>query len=66
MYALRLLAFLRPYKLRTALAFVAIVGSGGFVLVIPQLIRWALNFGLGRMEHGQLVNDGSTRTLVIA
>jgi hypothetical protein len=46
MYALRLLAFLRPYKLRTALAFIAIVGSGGFVLVIPQLIRWAINFGL--------------------
>jgi len=66
MYALRLLAFLRPYKLRTALAFVAIVGSGGFVLVIPQLIRWAINFGLGRMEHGQFVIDGSTRTLVIA
>ncbi|HLA17949.1 MAG TPA: ABC transporter ATP-binding protein [Dehalococcoidia bacterium] len=66
MYALRLLAFLRPYKLRTALAFLAIVGSGGFVLVIPQLIRWAINFGLGRMEHGKFVIDGSTRTLVIA
>lgn len=66
MYALRLLAFLRPYKLRTALAFVAIVGSGGFVLVIPQLIRWAINFGLGRVEDGQFVIDGSTRTLVIA
>src|SRR3990172_9374702 len=66
MYALRLLAFLRPYKLRTALAFVAIVGSGGFVLVIPQLIRWAINFGLGRVEDGRFVIDGSTRTLVIA
>src|SRR3990172_3835240 len=66
MYALRLVAFLRPYKRRTALAFIAIVGSGGFVLVIPQLIRWAINFGLGRVEHGKFVADGSTRTLVIA
>jgi len=66
MYALRLLAFLRPYKLRTAFAFIAILGSGGFVLVIPQLIRWAINFGLGRVENGHFVTHGSTRTLVIA
>ena len=68
MYALRLLAFLRPYKLRTALAFIAIVGSGGFVLVIPQLMRWAINFGVGaRFEGGKIVSaDGDERTLIIA
>ncbi len=67
MYALRLLTFLHPYKRRAALAFLAIVGAGGFLLVIPQLIRWAINFGLGaRLEGGEFITEGSTRTLIIA
>lgn len=67
MYALRLLTFLRPYKKRVALAFFALVGASGFVLAIPLLIRWAINFGLGvRLEAGELVTHGNTRTLVIA
>lgn len=67
MYALRLLTFLRPYKLRTAFAFLAIVGAGAFLLVIPQLIRWAINYGLGAsVEGGEIISDGSTSTLIIA
>ena len=67
MYALRLLTFLRPYKGRTALAFLAIVGAGGFLLAIPQLIRWAINYGLGAsVEGGEIISDGSTETLIIA
>ncbi len=67
MYALRLLTFLRPYKKRAALTFLAVVAAGGFVLAIPQLIRWAINFGLGaKVEGSRLVTDGNTQTLVIA
>jgi ATP-binding cassette subfamily B protein len=67
MYALRLLTFLRPYKSRAALVFVAILGASGFVLAIPLLIRWAINYGVGaRVEGGEFVTDGSTQTLVIA
>ncbi len=67
MYALRLLTFLRPYKWRTALAFLAILGAGGFLLAIPQLIRWAINYGLGAsVEGGEIVTDGSNETLIIA
>ena len=67
MYALRLLTFLHPYKRRVALAFLAIVGAGGFLLAIPQLIRWAINFGLGaHVEGGEFITEGSTRTLIIA
>jgi ATP-binding cassette subfamily B protein len=67
MYALRLLAFLRPYKLRTFFAFVAILGASGFLLAIPQLIRWAINFGVGASyENGKFIADGSEGTLVIA
>ncbi len=67
MYALRLLTFLRPYTKRAALTFLAVVAAAGFVLAIPQLIRWAINFGLGaKVEGGELVTDGNTQTLVIA
>ncbi len=67
MYALRLLTFLRPYKRRTLLVLLAILGAGGFVVAIPQLIRWAINFGVGiRLEGREIVTDGSTHTLIIA
>jgi ABC-type multidrug transport system fused ATPase/permease subunit len=67
MYALRLLTFLRPYKKRAALTFVSVIGASGFVLAIPQLIRWGINFGLGaKVESGELVTHGNTHTLIIA
>jgi len=67
MYALRLLTFLRPYKRRVAIAVVALVGASGMVLAIPQLIRWAINYGLGaELVEGELVTQGNTRTLAIA
>ena len=67
MYALRLLTFLRPYKRRVAIAIVALVGASGMVLAIPQLIRWAINYGLGaELVEGELVTQGNTRTLAIA
>jgi ABC-type multidrug transport system fused ATPase/permease subunit len=67
MYALRLLTFLRPYKKRAALTFAAVIGASGFVLAIPQLIRWGINFGLGaKVEGGELVTHGNHQTLIIA
>src|SRR4030042_5939833 len=67
MYALRLLPLVRPHKKRTGLPFFAVVGASGFVIAIPQLIRWAINFGLGaKVEGGELVTDGNSQTLIIA
>ncbi len=45
----------------------AVVGASGFVIAIPQLIRWAINFGLGaKVEGAELVTHGNTQTLIIA
>ncbi|MDP2950646.1 MAG: ABC transporter ATP-binding protein [Chloroflexota bacterium] len=66
MYALvRVLAFLRPYRGRVAAAWLCMLASAGFVLAAPQLIRWAIDFGL-KADRGTGVAVGSTRTLVIA
>jgi ATP-binding cassette subfamily B protein len=67
MYPLRLLAFLGPYKRRTALAFFCVVASGATMLVMPQLIRWAIDYGLGiEEENGELVATGDEKYLAIA
>src|SRR4030067_3205214 len=69
---IRLLTFLRPYKRRVALAWLCVCGASLFVLVTPQLVRWAIDTGLKvRIEGvegatGTGVALGSTRTLVIA
>ena len=57
MYLLRILGFLLPYKRRIGLAAFSVVASGGFAVAMPQLIRWAVDFGID--------GDGR-RTLVIA
>ena len=67
MYILRLLAFLKPYKLRTALAFASVLAASAFVLAMPQLIRWAIDYGLGlERRGGELVATGERHLLVIA
>ncbi|GBD14198.1 Putative multidrug export ATP-binding/permease protein [bacterium HR25] len=48
MYLLRVLALLRSYRLRLALALLCTAGAAGFALAMPQLIRWAIDFGIGR------------------
>src|SRR4030067_551519 len=69
---IRLLTFLRPYKRRVALAWLCVCGASLFVLVTPQLVRWAIDTGLKvRVEGVQGAGStgvalGSTRTLVIA
>jgi|FLYL01.1.fsa_nt_gi ATP-binding cassette subfamily B protein len=67
MYPIRLLAFLRPYKWRVALALLCIFASGAAVLAMPQLIRWAIDYGLGLEERGgELVATGDREYLWIA
>ena len=47
MYALRLLGFLRPYKLRSALLLFCVIASSAAIIAMPQLIRLAIDYGLG-------------------
>ena len=67
MYTLRLLAFLGPYKRRTALAFLCVVCASLAIIAMPQLIRWGIDYGL-RLErqNGDLVATGERHYLVIA
>src|SRR3972149_618987 len=63
----RFLSFLRPYRRRVALAWGCLLASSAFVIIAPQLIRWAIDFGLDVTEVGdKQVALGSERTLVIA
>jgi hypothetical protein len=67
MYPLRLLAFLGPYKRRAALAFLCVIASGGAILAMPQIIRWAIDYGLGPEEqNGELVATGEKHLLLVA
>jgi len=67
MYPLRLLAFLGPYKRRTALAAFCVFASGAAMVAMPQLLRWAIDYGLAIEEQGdELVATGEKRYLVIA
>ena len=68
MYVLiRVLSFLRPYRRRVAVAWACVLGAAAFVVVAPQLIRWAIDFGLDVTEvGGKQVAMGSERTLAIA
>jgi len=69
---IRLFSFLRHYKRRVALAWLCVCGASVFVLVSPQLVRWAIDTGLHvriegvNHETSTGVALGSTRTLVIA
>jgi ABC-type multidrug transport system fused ATPase/permease subunit len=67
MYALRLLTFLAPYKRRVVLAGLCILLSGAAVLAMPQLIRWAIDYGLGLEKQGDgYVATGERNLLVLA
>src|SRR3990170_6534321 len=67
MYVFRLLGFLRPYKGRTALAFLSVLAASAFVLAMPQIIRWAIDYGLGlERQGGGLVATGERHFLVVA
>jgi ABC-type multidrug transport system fused ATPase/permease subunit len=67
MYAFRLLAFLLPYKRRAAVVFLCVLVSSATIIAMPQLIRWAIDYGLGmELEGDTLVATGERRYLFIA
>jgi ABC-type multidrug transport system fused ATPase/permease subunit len=67
MYSLRLLSFLGPYWRRSVVAAVCVFASGAAMLAMPQLIRWAIDYGLGIEKQGdRLVATGERELLVIA
>ncbi len=59
---LRLLSFLRPYKLKTSIVVVSTILTGFFVLASPKIIGWAIdNTNLGKtknLDKGGLVIAG--------
>ncbi len=67
MYSLRLLRFLRAYWRRTALAAVCVLSSGAAMLVMPQLIGWAIDYGLAVEGAGDFrVATGDRDLLIVA
>jgi ATP-binding cassette, subfamily B, multidrug efflux pump len=67
MYSLRLLGFMRPYWRRAVVAATCVFASGAAVLVMPQLIRWAIDYGLAVEGEGDLrVATGDRELLIVA
>ncbi len=67
MYALRLLGFLGPYKRRSALLLLCVLASSAAVIAMPQVIRWAIDYGLGvERQNNELIATGEKRYLVYA
>lgn len=67
MYALRLLGFLGPYKRRSALLLFCVVASSAAIIAMPQIIRYAIDQGLGIENlNGEDVATGEKRLLVYA
>jgi len=67
MYSLRLLGFIGPYWRRAVAAALCVLAASAAVLAMPQLIRWAIDYGLGIERQGdRLVATGAEERLVIA
>ncbi|MCH8814957.1 MAG: ABC transporter ATP-binding protein [Chloroflexi bacterium] len=67
MYSLRLLSFLTPYKRRVFFVALCMFMSGAAILAMPQLIRWAIDYGLGlENQDGEIVATGERKLLVAA
>jgi ABC-type multidrug transport system fused ATPase/permease subunit len=60
---IRVLSFVRPYIGRVLLAWAVVVGSAGFALAMPYLVRYAVNQGID-IVNGQ--PEGSQATLIKA
>jgi ATP-binding cassette subfamily B protein len=67
MYSIRLLGFLRPYKSRAFLLLLCLIASSAAVIAMPQLIRWAIDYGLAIEKQGdKYVATGEKQYLAIA
>ena len=64
--AARLLAFARPYWRTVLLAGTCVAGASVFVLLMPEMLRWAIDVGLApELRNGALVATGEKRTLIL-
>ena len=76
---LRLVSSLSPYKKRVLLAWVCVIGAGGFTIITPRLVAWAIDFGIRpqritetvirdgiAQEVTQLTFDGERWLLIVA
>jgi len=67
MYSLRLLGFLGPYKLRVACAAFFVLASSATILAMPQVIRWAIDYGVDVRKQGDaFVATGEESRLLLA
>src|SRR3972149_1822454 len=63
---LRVLAFARPYWRRIMRAWIGVGSPSVFVLLMPRLLRWAIDTGLDpQMRGGALVATGDKQTLIL-
>ena len=64
---LRLLKLARPYTRQLVLAWLSLTASGGFVILTPQLVSWAIDVGLRLGRTGdQITADVNWGLLSIA
>lgn len=54
----RLLGYLRPYKRYVALAYVAMLLGTGLNLLVPQIIAWAIDYGISQGQASTLIAAG--------
>ena len=52
---LRLITLLRPYRWRVALAWGCVFGAGGFLLLMPKLVAWAIDLGVDKGDRRLLI-----------
>ena len=62
---LRLLSFAVPYWRTILLAWACVVGASGFVLLMPRMLRWAIDVGLAiEVRNDVSVATGDKETLI--
>ena len=64
MYTLRLLGFLGPYKRRSAFLLLCVIASSAAIIAMPQLIRWAIDYGLDPQRENGAIRPDSPPILV--
>ncbi len=55
----RLLGYLRPYGRFVVLAYVAMLFGTGLNLIVPQIIAWAIDYGLSQGQASTLIKAGA-------
>jgi ABC-type multidrug transport system fused ATPase/permease subunit len=63
---LRLLTFLRPYTKQVVFAWTVVALSAAFTMIMPQLVRWAIDTGLKPSQSTEITRDISPTDKTIA